>query len=1004
METKKILYFVGHYDYLIYSMLYDSAYVQDGVSADFIVAGIRNDKFVKQFIRKKRREELLERFTLVDDEKFLNLGTEKKTVQAICRRYDAIFRKWDIELSDYAHIYMSFDEWNSFGIYLEQKDDVPPVSMFVKYTQQLEMDIYHYLDTPGKYEYSNLQKKYRVLNAGSDKIGEVIVLEEEIKEEKGVFSRWRRKKSLFHGKPVSCFSLSDALDRLPEEKYEQLCAFFQFDPVRYQDQPQTLLLADSNWFGAENGACNYEYLRAYQMFLNYMIKPDEPLTVKKNPRYHIANTQAARAFQCTETLPVYVPAELLAYRGKFPLKKVISIGNPIPECLREKSAESVCVRNSFFRFYKKLCRFSSAVKMAGEMGYGTVYCYRMNPDDMENYRDYFCRAQGEVRLENASSSLTGKFIICNDVGRKDFQENIMALIRAGNIVVILNPERCFGLISEEQREEILPLMYAFKMKKYRLLNDYYYSRYEDPYWVFCNDSKKGEQISYFTYSERLPFSGYMIKSARDEAGKQNIICLSGPVESKEYVAKKAKTSPVIIYGASSLAYEFLNQYGKMLNVRYVMTDSMKYVDKRLRKNYEVVKFRKSRIHRGDYVIICKSFIHNIDKLPAYAVTRDRLLRMKYRPYKDFTYYRIFEAGEENRQIMLFCGYCEMSGIKQVLELTSAVRDYCMLFYHIGRETMEAAPGYRDFIATAKACDILVHAPLVVNRGVLDEDILQIVSPQAQKIFIPQISFRGYAPYKAVKFGKRNTAARLFGTVYYPFLYEIPFVNEMIEDGRSNEEILEAASSPELYGKEEIEQNLQLALRMLEIMDSKSDIPIHDYIIENFRKRMLFKDSIHPNDELFFEYARKLSLYLNRNYGDEIDEVQEICRKSGAYFQVATEEPILPCVAKHLQLEFADENKEYMMKVTEEHIRMKTFREWITDYCDYYRSAITVKRTLNPRYQTRKVTILRCEDKKYCIDNVKGSVSVNGECRYISGGAAGESIDQGGYEPDHQRDL
>lgn len=995
METKKILYFIGHYDYFIYSMLYDSAFVNENTGADFIVAGIRNDKYVRQFVRSKRREELPDRFTLVDDEKFLDKGSEKKTVRAICRTYDAILNRWDMKLSDYTQIYMSFDEWNSFGIYLEQKEDIPPVSVFVKYRKQLELDIYHYLDTPGKYEFSNLQKKYRVLNAESSRISRIIVLEENAAVKgRAAFLRKLYKKRKVQGKPVSYFSLEAALDGLSEDKYQQLCAFFRFDAAKYQGQPLTLLLADSNWFGAENGSYAYEYLRAYQMFLNYMAKPDEMLIVKKNPRYNVKNVHISRAFQNAETLPVYVPAELLAYRKKVRLEKVISVGNPIPMCISRKARTTICARNSFFAFYKKLCRFSCAVKLAEKLGYSTVYCEHVNRDDIDNYNDYFC-GTASVRFDAASPALTGKFIICNDINRKYFNERIRPLIQAGNVVAVINPEHCFGLIGEEQADEILPLMYTFKMKKYHLVNDYFYSKYEDAFWVFCNDRSKGGQIEYFSYSEKLPFSGYMVKSARDEGGKQNIIRLPDQVESKEYVARKAKTSPVIIYGASSLAYEFLNQYGKMLNVRYVMTDSMKSVDKRLRKNYEVVKFRRSKIHRKDYIIVCKSFIHNVDKLPAYAVTRDRLLRMQYRPYGDFTYYRIFEAHEKDRQIMLFCGYCEMSGIKQVMELTSAVKDYCMLFYHIGRETMETAPGYKDFIATAKACDILVHAPLVVNRGVLDEDILQMISPQTQKIFIPQISFRGYAPYKAVKFGKRNTAVRLFGTVYYPFLYEIPFINQMIKDGKSNEEILAAASSLDLYSKEEIEQNLSLSLRMLEIMDSKADIPIHDYIVENFRKRMLFKDSIHPNDELFFEYARRLSCYLNKNYIDEINEVQKICQENGACFQVATEEPVLPCVAKHLHLEFADAEKEYMMKITEERIRKKNFKDWINDYCDYYRSAIMVKRTINPKYQTRKVTILRCEGKKYSMDKIRGSV-LNGECGYISGGEAGESIDSGGY--------
>ena len=67
------------------------------------------------------------------------------------------------------------------------------------------------------------------------------------------------------------------------------------------------------------------------------------------------------------------------------------------------------------------------------------------------------------------------------------------------------------------------------------------------------------------------------------------------------------------------------------------------------------------------------------------------------------------------------------------------------------------------------------------------------------------------------------------------------------------------------------------------------------------------------------------------------------------------------VAKALGLEFATPDRRYMEKVTEERVRMRTFDEWYDDYCNYFRSVITVNRTLDRDYQTQEVTIYRNEE-------------------------------------------
>ncbi len=959
-QENRILYFVGHYDYLFYAILFDSGLVCPNTKADFIILETANCKTVKNFICRKKKAFTIGRIASVKDEGFLNKETAKATADAIRRCYEKILKKWEMKLQDYDHIYMSFDEWNSFGIYLAEQNAVPPVSVLLKNAGVLSDDIYHYLDTPGKYKFSELQKKYRVLNAEGSYIQDIILLTAEAPQ------------TIINGKTVRCFDVKNQIMNLTEEQYKMLCDFFEFENFCEENKAYNLLLTDSNWFGSKVGSRTFDYLGAYKMFLNYMVTDDSTLIVKKHPRFDVGKKTTERAFHDALILPPYVPAELLTAK-KFVLSNVFSVGNPVPDCISEKAGHSFCANNRFFFFYRMQQRFCFAVDLAKYLNISEIYCSGICAEDIANYSSFIDRESERKNFFELQEGeiLQGKFIICNKVKKRSFRDSIVPLLRNDNVIIMISPEYEFSLADDEVYAEIETGMTAFKMKKYPLSVGELFNDYEDWLWTFCMDEDIQEKIRCFKFDQELKFSGYRLRSVINPEGKKLILKLRGKCESKDYIAGKALTHPVVIYGATSLAYDFLKKYGKQLNVRYVMTDSMKKVDARLRKNYDVVRYNSSRIRKKDYIIVCKPFTHNVDYLPPYAVTRDRLLRQGFTVCRQFIWYSIFEAAIEQKKLILFCGYCEMSGVKQVLELTSANRDYCMVFYHIGRETMRSAPGYRDFIASAKMCDILIHAPLLVRKGVLDQDILKLVRADTQRIFIPQITFRGYAPYKSIKVTRRNTETRLFGIIHYPFLYEIPFMNKMIGTGKTNEEILAAVKSPDLFSTEEILQNMQLSLRMLEIIDSRSDIPIADYIWDNYRKKMLFKDCIHVGDDLFFEYARRLSRYLGKmDYINEIDSVQKICEENGAYFQVATEEPILPCVAQALQLDFADCDRKYMVKVTEEWIRWETLDEWVNDYCDYYRAIIKVKQSFDPEYCTQHVTILRNEGRKYAIERME----------------------------------
>ena len=85
------MYFVGQYDYLLYSLLHRISAEEGRAQADFIVQEIKNSAETVDFLRSLTGKETpFGRFAAVHDEIFLNRPTEEGTVSAIVSAYEEI--------------------------------------------------------------------------------------------------------------------------------------------------------------------------------------------------------------------------------------------------------------------------------------------------------------------------------------------------------------------------------------------------------------------------------------------------------------------------------------------------------------------------------------------------------------------------------------------------------------------------------------------------------------------------------------------------------------------------------------------------------------------------------------------------------------------------------------------------------------------------------------------------------------------------------------------------
>lgn len=932
-----VLYFVGHYDYFLPSILYGSEVVDKDVQTDFIILSTGNHQDTVDFIHLKEQDSpFFDHIKIFDDSDFMREPSTYEMRKAIQEKYDSVFAEFGRSIYDYSKIVISFDERNSFGIYLSNLKESVSVTVLVKNLSFFERDAYSLLESWDKHVFCELQREYHVLGTDADYYVNDIVLLESGNENR-----------LYKDRNVSYFDVNQKLLQLPEETFQTLCNYFQLNKKSF-DGIYNILFLDAYWFDFIYFGAERNYFSAYKIFRGCVDNGDLPLIVRIDSRWSIDSSKIKEIFNTDLVINAWTPVELLSGIDRLRIRELWSVGNRAPECINLKAQKVICLNNTFFYHYRDVMAVKQVVeRIAGYCKSKRIGCHGFTSEDLKNYEICCCGSHLKFVKERLFHSRIRLFDKMNQVSA----EEIVRAVSRNELLVVLNPYAADSHFNEQEFDRIKSFFYAVRI----FMNSNGSRILENVIWIF------GENVSEILKNDPVQkqFSFEVCPMKQEE------LFLPEKITSREYIAASAVQKNIIIYGASEIAREFLKKYGGMLRVKYVMYDPGEKTDEFINKNYSVIPFNREAIKENDYVIICRSFVHNIDKIPDYALARDNFLRMGSKVCRDFIYYRIFEAIEEKKQIMLFCGYCELAGMKQVLDLTSLIRSYCLLFYHVGRETMLTAPGFDDFVATARLCDILVHAPLIVNRGVLDVDVKKLVDKNTRMIFVPQINFKGYAPYKKVNYLKRNNRLKLFGICYYPFLYEVSIITELIKEGKTNEEIYADVSKEDLYSVEEIKQNLRISLRILKIMDRPSDIPIYDFIEKNYQNHLLFKDAVHANDIVFFEYARRFAKYIGEEQIiPEIDLIEQQCRKNGVYFQVATEEPILPCVAKALELSFVGKNTLYMEKVTDEYIRWRTFKQWVYDYCDYYRSALVVKRTLNNKYGTRKVTIWRNEEEQY----------------------------------------
>lgn len=200
-----------------------------------------------------------------------------------------------------------------------------------------------------------------------------------------------------------------------------------------------------------------------------------------------------------------------------------------------------------------------------------------------------------------------------------------------------------------------------------------------------------------------------------------------------------------------------------------------------------------------------------------------------------------------------------------------------------------------------------------------EQILTQVHKHCRKMPIHNIYFDGYfIQYN----GDKN---RYFNNMnQQDFPYADSIVESCIQNGRNADEVLALLHNEDFIESEKIIGRCKDSLNRLRKREIGVEIPIVDYIEENYCKEQLFYTCNHPKNIVLYEYVKRILRTIGIEQIERFTE-EELYLEFGNLR--VNNFPILPCVIKALGL------KKYETKMRISHISsgLITMDEYLKEY-------------------------------------------------------------------------
>ncbi len=398
---------------------------------------------------------------------------------------------------------------------------------------------------------------------------------------------------------------------------------------------------------------------------------------------------------------------------------------------------------------------------------------------------------------------------------------------------------------------------------------------------------------------------------------------------------------IVLFGTGNIAKEFYTKYKNIAKIKYFTSNgSSEFFDLEKMDISDVYK------QKNVFIVLCCSLDDIRYKL-------ERQLQDNGMEYlKNYVDYDLAEAAMDNEKekVMLFIGVCHQQIVCNCISRCSNVFG---VFIHRNLIFSDDCVQVRkkiDIISNYAICIVIptMHDDVELNKlcKQLDDRTTIVSMPFIYySLYFLQSNWFMHGPYQQDEMFLRNVISyRVDIQPYLYYLFDDDNLVSMVKKNMTTSEIVSTVSDENFYSKEYVDKMLKRTLRLIEISEQQSDIKICDWMIDNYKKIKIYRDKYHFNNQLIYEYAKRIMNYLgcsdiNLDYRDVISYMGEKRGRMWLY-----EMPIYPSVARHLELQFVNEQTTYCV-LKSHHEKQMIFRDVIEDKVECLKLIINLKEHL-----------------------------------------------------------
>lgn len=236
--------------------------------------------------------------------------------------------------------------------------------------------------------------------------------------------------------------------------------------------------------------------------------------------------------------------------------------------------------------------------------------------------------------------------------------------------------------------------------------------------------------------------------------------------------------------------------------------------------------------------------------------------------------KILTSILQNKKIFLLIGNCQIENLGKLLMSSPVMSEnYGYISIppvHLLNKDAEMILNMSKFLF--QKCELCVSQPVFSEQYppiLLIENIRKIMNKKGRLVIIPALYCDLYFP-QTVHRKEMEYMQDVFGMLSFP--YGDCIVNELVKSYTLHE-VFEIVQMDNLFSERFLRWHFASYVKTMEERENLCTIKIHDYIINNFRDKMLFYSKNHPAKCVLVELARRIMNYLG--YDDSYCEFVRI---------------------------------------------------------------------------------------------------------------------------------